>query len=95
MIIPIEIADQDAQYIMAAFSEGYSHNIIDEDGKTIPNPVSQEQFALSNVLLLLKNEVSDYLQRQATGEAKQTIEAARIAAANEAESITFSIAAQQ
>lgn len=94
MLIPIEIVDQDAQYIMAAFSEGYMPQIENDQGELIANPITQQDFALANVLTLLKDKVSDYLQRQAVGEAKQAVEEVRIAAAATAARINFSIAEQ-
>lgn len=92
MIIPVEIADQDAQYIVAAFSEGYTPQIQDEvTGEMIDNPISQQDFALANVLALLKTKVKDYMERQAVGQAQQAVEDARIAAAAQAQNIQITI----
>lgn len=92
MIIPIEIADQDAQYILAAFSEGYSEQVADIDGTLIPNPVSRQDHAIAKVLEVLKVRVADYLERQAVGEAQQLVEEARLTAVAAAGKITITVA---
>ena len=87
--ITITIPNANLATVVAALTPDWTATVVNAQGETVANPVSQNEAARQKVIRLVKTEVKAYKENQATSTAAQAVESARVTAVNEANAINI------